>query len=122
MRGRPPKKPDRQLPNRLREWRNARQLTIQQMAELMQSNYQTVARHETGDNDMTLARLERYAEVLDVKVEELLNDSQRVPMELRELIELAQNLSREDQKRLLRLGASLQEPDSPIELRPTGTR
>ena len=112
MRGRPPENPSRQLPNRIREWRQARKMSIVQLAEAMQSNYQTVARHETGGNDMTLARLERYAEVLAVKVEELLSDSHRVPADLKELMELAQTLSREDQKRLLRLGASLKEPDA----------
>lgn len=85
-------------------------MSIGDLAEAMQSKYQTIARHETRGNDMTLARLERYAEVLSVTVEELLDESMRVPSALRSLMELAQTLSPEDQVRLLRLATSLKEP------------
>lgn len=87
-----------------------RGLTIEQLAERMQSNSQTVHRHETGSNEMTLARLERYAETLSVRVEELLSKSHRVPEQLRTLVELAEKLAPDERARLIRLGHALAEP------------
>lgn len=110
MRGRKSKVPDESAPNRIREWRLRRGLTIEQLAERMQSNSQTVHRHETGSNEMTLARLERYAETLSVRVEELLSKSHRVPEQLRTLVELAEKLAPDERARLIRLGHALAEP------------
>lgn len=112
MRGRRSKPPDESTPNRIREWRLERGLTIEQLAERMQSNSQTVHRHETGSNEMTLARLERYAEVLGVKTEELLPDTDRVPPSLKALVELAERLTTEERIQLVRLGRALAQPIS----------
>lgn len=119
MRGRKSKPPDESTPNRIREWRLARGLTIEQLADRMQSNSQTVHRHENG-NEMTLARLERYAEALGVKTEELLQGTSRVPESLKALMALAEQLTTEERIQLVRLGRALAQPvtldedDSPI--------
>lgn len=115
MRGRKSKPPDESTPNRIREWRLARGLTIEQLAELMQSNSQTVHRHETGNNEMTLARLERYAEVLGVAVEELLAKSHRVAPDLKALINVAEHLTVNDRAKLVRMGRALAEPAEPFD-------
>lgn len=115
MRGRKGKLPDESTPNRIREWRLARGLTIEQLAELMQSNSQTVHRHETGNNEMTLARLERYAEVLGVKVEELLAHAHRVPQSLKSLVYLAEHMTSEDRAKFIRMGRALAEAPEPYD-------
>lgn len=119
MRGRKPKLPDESSPNRIREWRMARGMTIDELAQRMQSNSQTVHRHETGNNEMTLARLERYAEVLGVKVEELLATAHRVPPGVRALVDIAEHLTYEDRDKLVRMGRVLAEPPAPYD---AGTR
>lgn len=108
MRGRRPKNPDREFPNRIREWRERRGLSITQLAEAMQSNYQTVARHETRNNDMTLARLERYATVLSVRTEELLRDSERVLPSLQELLDLVRAMPSDQQAELQEIASVIQ--------------
>lgn len=111
MRGRKSKPPDDSAPNRIREWRLARGLTIEELAERMQSKSQTVHRHETGNNEMTLKSLQRYADVLGVRTEELLPNSQRVPAMLKALNDLGQRLTPTERAQLVRLGTALAQSD-----------
>jgi transcriptional regulator with XRE-family HTH domain len=88
-----PKKLERILPNRIREWRLTRQMKPRELAARMQSNKQTLSRHETGKNEMTLATLERYAEVLGVYVEQLLPEHHRAPRTLESILDEARELA-----------------------------
>lgn len=74
----------------------------------MQSSKQTVHRHETT-TDVSLAALIRYATILDVRVEELLSDSLRIPEPLASLVKTAEKLGPEQQVLLTRLGNTLAE-------------
>lgn len=91
---RPRRLPARELPNRLSEWRIARGLSQEALAEKMGSSKQTVHRHENS-TDVSLKSLIRYAEILEVRVEELLIDSLRVPQGLTDLLEKAERLTDE---------------------------
>lgn len=113
MRGRPRKQPLRDPPNRLREWREARGLALAALGLEVGLKAQTVQRHETGENQMTLAQMQHYARVLKIRVEELLPGSLRVPLRIRQLIDIANNLPPHQQDQLVRLGLALGDPDPP---------
>lgn len=111
MRGRTPAEPRSEYPNRLREWRQARGMSQKALAELTQQKHQSVARHETGDNQITLVQMELYAKALRIKPEELLKDSLRVNPKLRGLVEVFDTLTPIDQDRFLRMGYAFAEPN-----------
>ena len=101
MRGRKPKDPSRPAPNRLREWREHRGLSRAAVAELMQSKAVTVAKHETGGNEMSVATFLRYAKIYDVRFEDLLASS-RVSPSLQALIDIGVKLPPNDLAKLVR--------------------
>jgi transcriptional regulator with XRE-family HTH domain len=111
MRGRTPATPTKEYPNRLREWRQVRGLSLKTLAERTQQKHQSVARHETGENQMTVAQLEVYAKVLRIKPEELLKNSLRVHPKLRGLVDLFESLPADEQDRFLRMGYAFVEPN-----------
>lgn len=76
----------------------------------MQSSKQTVHRHE-NTSDVSLAAMIRYAAILDVRVEELLADSMRIPPTLSTLVKIADKLKPEQQALLTRLGNQIAQPD-----------
>lgn len=118
MRGRRPTEPIRDFPNRLREWRNARGYSLLRLAELTGQKHQSVARHETGENQITLAQMEAYAKVLNIKPEELLNDSVRINPKLRELMDILDNLPETEQERLVSMTRAFAEPRQHYEPQP----
>lgn len=118
MRGRTPAEPIREFPNRLREWRTARGLSLQTLADLTNQKHQSVARHETGENQITLAQMETYARALQIKPEELLNSSVRIAPKLRELIEILENLPDSEQERLVSMTRAFAEPRANFEAMP----
>ena len=93
-------------------------MTLANVAELMQSKVPTVARHETQNNEMTLATLERYAQIYGVQVEELLPDAMRVAPSLAALLDLGQKLTPDLRAQLVRLGYALAEPARTYEVEP----
>lgn len=114
MRGRPSKR-EISFPNRLREWRERRGLTLKELAAVNNITAQAAQRHETGENPMSSLQMARYAQLLDIRIEELLLDSQRITTpKLRALLDLASNLPEEDLDRLIRLGAALAEPSKDV--------
>lgn len=110
MRGRRPSEPIKHFPNRLREWRTARGYSLLRLAELTGQKHQSVARHETGLNQITLVQMETYAKALNIKPEELLNDSVRINPKLRELLDILENLPATEQERLVNMTRAFAEP------------
>lgn len=74
--GRPPKTGP--FPNRLRELRLRRGLSLERMAALAGSNKSSVSRFETGESRLTIDDARRFAQVLDVDPEELLPGRMRL--------------------------------------------
>jgi transcriptional regulator with XRE-family HTH domain len=110
MRGRRPAEPQKHYPNRLRHWRQERGLSLEKLADLTNQKHQSVARHETGLNQMTVAQMELYAKALQIKPEELLNDSVRITAPMRGLIAMLENLPPTEQERLLDMIRAFAEP------------
>lgn len=102
---RKPNEPVTDFPNRLREQRRARGLSQKQLAAMTGQKPQSVARHETGLNQITLAQMEVYGRALGVKPEELLNDSQRIDERLRPVLDMFSTLAAPEQERFIRLSA-----------------
>ncbi|WP_428668087.1 helix-turn-helix domain-containing protein [Reyranella sp.] len=118
MRGRTPAEPIKNFPNRLREWREARGLSLKQLAELTNQKHQSVQRHEIGENQMTMVQMELYARKLKIKPEELFNHSQRIDPQLRELAEVFDRLPGTERQRLLRLAHAFADPPAPFAAEP----
>lgn len=110
MRGRRPAESQTHFPNRLREWRNARGYSLEKLAGLTNQKHQSVARHETGANQMTLVQMELYAKALQIKPEELLNNSLRISPAIRDLVALLENLPPTEQERLLSMTRAFAAP------------
>lgn len=85
-------------------------MSLEKLADLTNQKHQSVARHETGLNQMTLAQMELYAKALQIKPEELLNDSVRISRPMRELVALLENLPPTEQERLLSMTRAFAEP------------
>ena len=120
VRRRPRTPSEKPLPNRLREWRVARGLSQEALAEKVQSSKQTVHRHETT-TEISLTTLMRYAEVLGVRVEELLVDSLRVPQPLTNLVKVAEKLSPDQQRLLVGLGDQMDQQNQTMSIDPKVT-
>lgn len=114
-RGRPPRNPVKleELPNRLREHREAKGWSLEDLAEKTGHKAQTVARHETVPGQMSVGQMEAYAKVLGVRAEEILAGSARIPKRLRALLAFAETLSEPELDRPMRLGHALAEPSPP---------
>lgn len=70
-------RPSKQLasvPNRIREIRLLRGLTLQALSERVGCSDETIRRYETGEGAVTLAQLERVAQELGVRAADLIND------------------------------------------------
>lgn len=85
-------------------------MSLKELADATSQKHQSVARHETGLNQMTLAQMEVYARALKIKPEELLNGSARINPELRELMVAIDKMPPADQQRFLRMGQAFAEP------------
>lgn len=68
-----PKVIQRSYPNRIREWRKVAGLTLAQLGKTVGVPGSQVARWETGERDLPLARLEQIARVLGCSTADLLN-------------------------------------------------
>ena len=86
--------------HRLREMRQARGLTLEQLAELVDMTYQTVQRYETGARKLRVDDLPRFAEALDCEPADLVAGKQIAPDEY-EALALFRKLNQEDRRRLL---------------------
>jgi transcriptional regulator with XRE-family HTH domain len=66
------KRPLDQLPNRIREWRKVRQLSLRSLGEQAGIAYGHLSRMETGSSTMNDAWLERLSAVLKIDAADLL--------------------------------------------------
>ncbi len=69
-----PSKQITDVPNRIREIRLSRGLTLQALSERVGCSDETIRRYETGEGSVTLSQLERIAQELGVRAGELIND------------------------------------------------
>jgi putative transcriptional regulator len=60
--------------NRLRELREARKLTQQEVAKLLDIDHTTVSRHESGSRDLSPEDIQKYARLYKVESYELFID------------------------------------------------
>ena len=66
--------------NRLRELREARKLTQQEVAKLLDIDHTTISRHESGSRSLSPEDIQKYARLYKVESYELFID----PKDLRE--------------------------------------
>jgi transcriptional regulator with XRE-family HTH domain len=64
--------PREQLPNRIRELREAKDWTQTDLAERMRSTYATIGRFETGTRPLNVDWMRRFAKALDCSIGDLL--------------------------------------------------
>lgn len=60
--------------NRLRELREARKLTQQEVAKILDIDHTTVSRHESGSRDLSPEDIQKYARLYKVESYELFID------------------------------------------------
>src|SRR5258708_31539702 len=68
-----PSKPLRSYPNRIRALREARGLSLEQLAAAVGVTDETLRRYEIGDRKLKVHTLERIAQMLDVPAPQLLS-------------------------------------------------
>lgn len=88
-------------------------MTQAELGKLTGHKAQSVARHETGENQLTVSQMEGYAKALRIKPEELLNTSARMSALVRELAELIEALPRGEQQRAVQMMRAFAEPRAP---------
>ena len=115
-RGRPRSTPLPQLHNRIRETREKRGWSIEDLSNKTQPKVpaKTIQRHETGAGVDT-RYLEIYAVALGCKTEELLPAGNTLNEEERALLGIFSQLSGTDRQRLIKLGHALAESATPFE-------
>ena len=74
-----PSKQITDVPNRIREIRLLRGLTLQALSERVGCSDETIRRYETGEGAVTLSQLERIAQELGVRASELINEHDAAP-------------------------------------------
>lgn len=118
-RGRPRTTPLPTPRTRIREWRERRGLSLNQMSERTHPHVpaSTIQRHESGAGVDT-RYLEIYARALGVKSEELLPTSGTLNEQERALLGLFNQLAPGDRQRLIKLGHALAESSAPFEPQP----
>jgi transcriptional regulator with XRE-family HTH domain len=113
-RGRPRTTPLPEPKNRIREWREHRNWSLQALAKrtVPRIPASTIQKHETTAGVDT-RYLEIYAIALGVKTEELLPASNTLGDQERALLGLFKQLNPEQRSLFIRLGHSLAEPAEP---------
>lgn len=107
MPGRRPTK-DHRYPNRLREWRERRGLTLKELAAKTRDAWQNIQRYETGERKLTVEDLPRFAKALGIEQADFLNTAFAARDEReRRVIEMIRRLAEADQERLLTLAIAL---------------
>lgn len=67
-----------QMPNRIREWRKAQGMTLDDLAERVGSTNQTLSRYETGKRNLTVDLMTQLAPALGCRPADLLLDGESV--------------------------------------------
>ena len=95
-------------PNRIREWRKAANLTLDQLAELVGSTNQHLSRLERGERQLNTKWMNRLAPALRCKPSDLLYDSDSVlSAEERTLLKRYRDLSDGDRDTVARMVTAL---------------
>ena len=101
--------PIESLPNRLREWRKAAGLSLEELAARVGTNNTTLSRYERGLRSVTIDLLEQIAPHLECKAADLLPDPESVLDDReRRLIRAFEALDLTDQEALLRIADALE--------------
>ena len=58
---------------KIRKMRELRNFTQEHMADLLKVSQSTYSRFEKDDSDLTISQIEKISEILEVKVEDLIN-------------------------------------------------
>lgn len=96
------------LPNRIREVRKAKGLTLQGLGDLVGTNATQVKRLEEGDRKLSVQWMDRISSALQCKPAELLNDfDPKVDALAAEAGEIYEQLSEENKRIATRLLESL---------------
>lgn len=102
-----------QFPNRLREWRKHRGLSLEKLGEAVGYSANTVSKHETGGYEVTVAQLDVYAEALGIKAEMLLQTGSTLSPQIRALVDLAIALPPDQLDLYVRQGLAFKESHIP---------
>jgi transcriptional regulator with XRE-family HTH domain len=98
----------RKFPNRLREWRRAAGLTLEQAAERLGTTNQSLSRKERGERSVTVDELAQIAPVYQCKPADLVPDPESVvTIREREFLAMLRGLDEADRRQLLRIGLAL---------------
>lgn len=112
MRGRPPKIPTEDLPNRLRELRLGKGWSLAKLGQLVGWNAQNVQRHETGEMQLKIHHLNAYAEALGCRPGDIIKGERALTPRENALIELYRKLPPGQRDALFRIGGALAEPEA----------
>lgn len=109
-------------PNRLREWRKLRGMTLAEVADKLGVKTASVARHETLGAQVTLGQLHQYAAIYRCSVVDLLATSASPAQGMGELIDLGQRLSPTQRLAIVSTWKAFAEPASPFQGAPAPKR
>ena len=99
------------MKNRIRELRKSRGLTLQELAELVNSSNQQISQLETGRRRLNVDWLERLSKALECHPMELLYDNVMAKTEQEEaMLELFRGLSPEQREAFLKATTALAQP------------
>ena len=97
-------------PNRIREAREARNLTLEQLADRVGISYGEVAKTERGDRDLRVSRLILFARALQCHPTDLLPPEASLSKRTQAFATLFEQLAPEDQDRLFKFCHALLQP------------
>lgn len=103
------------LPNRIREFRSAKSMSQQQLADMIHVSKPTISELETGKMQLTVDYMRRIGRALDVAPAELLNFEDQMIVLSEQELSLVRQFRRADtvqREMILRLAAP-READSP---------
>jgi len=64
---------EQSIGTKIKHVRELRNYTQEFMAEMLEVSQSTYARYEKDDGDLTISKLKKIAEILDMKIEDLIN-------------------------------------------------
>ena len=109
-------------PNRLREWRKLRGMTMAEVAEKLEIKTASVARHETLGAQVTLGQLHQYAAIYRCSVVDLLATSASPAQGMGELIDLGHRLSPTQRLAIVSTWKAFADPPAAVQSAPASKR
>jgi len=97
-----PRRLIRNLPNRLRYWRNERGYSLRAIADFVDLAFPSIGKIETGDAPLKVEHLREFARILGVTPADLLNESDGgLSIEEREIITILRGLPQANREALV---------------------